>query len=475
MRGVQADGEDTPVGSDAGVGDDAEGNGGGVTGAGVTEGVNAGVNAGVEEHGGADEGRRRPLSSSNGAGGGVSAEVDTQHWGSTSGEWDAWLLPEGGPTYDDYNPDWDDPDDGPTIRPKSGGERARRGSGSSTGGGAIGVLGKLARDLVDPTHMMQSTRRTALSSGEDELLSVADFVALDSPQHPDYQRPWFTRWIPESVVPDRGLQWVISLLMVPVLVDFGARSIIVQPLMRAYVDNHPEVLRLRPTQREEAGRRLVRLRESFEFERYLLNAPGESVAARFSIRAQAPMEAPGLLDELSGGRQTGRKAFRKTGGGKDEVEKDAMSSAEDMAIRKEALRLAHFFEERNFDSLCNVIADFLAGFSLVVVLADDNRRVVRVGSSLLRNWFFDLNEQTQAFMLLLLTDVFVGYHSSDGWAALLEMLAEHFGLHVDRIGADVFIATVPVLVDVSIKFWVFTALRSRSPATGVLLEELHKQ
>lgn len=88
--------------------------------------------------------------------------------------------------------------------------------------------------------------------------------------------------------------------------------------------------------------------------------------------------------------------------------------------------------------------------------------------------FTTLNSVTQAFTLLLVTDIFCGYHSADGWDTVLKLAGEHYGImgetYEDLI--RVWIATVPVGLDVAFKFWVFKQLRTLAPTTQALLEEI---
>jgi len=88
--------------------------------------------------------------------------------------------------------------------------------------------------------------------------------------------------------------------------------------------------------------------------------------------------------------------------------------------------------------------------------------------------FFKLDSSRQAFLLLLLSDVLVGYHSSEGWATALELLSRHYGLAENSQATALFIAVVPVALDVSFKFWCFKSLRELSPDTQVILEDIDR-
>jgi hypothetical protein len=85
-----------------------------------------------------------------------------------------------------------------------------------------------------------------------------------------------------------------------------------------------------------------------------------------------------------------------------------------------------------------------------------------------------LNDNAKAFLIIVITDTFVGYHSSDGWEVLINTFSIHFGLPENRNLSLAFIATVPVFLDALLKFWVFQTLTSSSPSTAAIYDEMNK-
>ena len=84
--------------------------------------------------------------------------------------------------------------------------------------------------------------------------------------------------------------------------------------------------------------------------------------------------------------------------------------------------------------------------------------------------FIGLDAATQAFILMLVADMVVGYHSSDGWQALLAVIITHYGLdfHKFEMAVRIFVAVVPVTLDIGFKYWVFNKLRKISPSPAKL-------
>eukprot|EP00670_Eutreptiella_braarudii_P007151 CAMPEP_0174281286 /NCGR_PEP_ID=MMETSP0809-20121228/1658_1 /TAXON_ID=73025 ORGANISM="Eutreptiella gymnastica-like, Strain CCMP1594" /NCGR_SAMPLE_ID=MMETSP0809 /ASSEMBLY_ACC=CAM_ASM_000658 /LENGTH=290 /DNA_ID=CAMNT_0015374747 /DNA_START=469 /DNA_END=1341 /DNA_ORIENTATION=- len=123
----------------------------------------------------------------------------------------------------------------------------------------------------------------------------------------------------------------------------------------------------------------------------------------------------------------------------------------------------------------NTITDAIVGF-LVLIGIMTNKQKVRDFFARVGNRFLNMPNTAQAFTLLLVSDILVGYHSSDGWQTVLKVIGGHYGFdeHVLESYIAIFVATVPVSMDVAFKFWVFKELRKLSPSTQVILGELDR-
>jgi hypothetical protein len=94
--------------------------------------------------------------------------------------------------------------------------------------------------------------------------------------------------------------------------------------------------------------------------------------------------------------------------------------------------------------------------------------------SLIDRVFVGLNDATKVYLIILFTDMFVGYHSSHGWEVLLEGIAEHFGLPSDRNAIFLFIATVPVMMDATFKYLIFNYLTRKSPSAVAVYRTMNE-
>jgi hypothetical protein len=93
-----------------------------------------------------------------------------------------------------------------------------------------------------------------------------------------------------------------------------------------------------------------------------------------------------------------------------------------------------------------------------------NQKELGVLKSFLDETVYGLSDSAKAFIIILFTDMFVGFHSPHGWEVLLEGVARHFGLPANRDFIFLFIATFPVILDTIFKYWIFRYLNRISPS-----------
>ncbi|KAF4353907.1 hypothetical protein G4B88_009385 [Cannabis sativa] len=77
----------------------------------------------------------------------------------------------------------------------------------------------------------------------------------------------------------------------------------------------------------------------------------------------------------------------------------------------------------------------------------------------------NISDTGKAFLIILITDIFLGYHSESGWQTLVEIIVEHYGVEVDQATITIFICLVPVL---------FKFLPRLSPKVSNLFREMKR-
>jgi CemA family len=142
-------------------------------------------------------------------------------------------------------------------------------------------------------------------------------------------------------------------------------------------------------------------------------------------------------------------------------------------LKEKAAELAVEFKEKSNIALSNVFADLLSLVAFAFV-AFTNQQGIAAIKNLLDTIVYDLSDSAKAFIIILSTDIFVGFHSPHGWEVLLESVAIHLGLEANKSAISLFIATFPVILDTIFKYWIFRYLNRISPSAVATLKEMNE-
>ncbi|MEH2288718.1 proton extrusion protein PcxA [Nostoc sp.] len=220
-----------------------------------------------------------------------------------------------------------------------------------------------------------------------------------------------------------ALKLLVLLITVPLLTQFLSKEFIVSPILeRVRGDNITKIF-LNSDMEKEALHELHNFQEALRFE-YLLD------------------HAPSLSSEIVQDK-----------------------------IKSKAVEISEEFQRKSNGNLGNVFADLISLFSFGIVIAM-NKREILILKSFMDNIVYGLSDSAKAFLIILFTDIFVGFHSPDGWEVLLSGFADHLGLPDDRNVIFFFIATFPVILNTIFKYWIFRYLSRLSPSALATLKEM---
>ena len=133
-------------------------------------------------------------------------------------------------------------------------------------------------------------------------------------------------------------------------------------------------------------------------------------------------------------------------------------------IQKKTVDLATHYNQRSIDSLTNLFVD-LSTFGTLCLLIVVLRPQIIILKSFLIESIYSLSDTTKSFLLILVTDLLVGFHSPRGWELFLEFVLNRFGFPHNENFIFLFVATFPVLLDTVFKYWIFRYLNKISPST----------
>ncbi len=222
-----------------------------------------------------------------------------------------------------------------------------------------------------------------------------------------------------------AIRFLILLILVPVLTQQLSKEFLVKPIVaHVNTENNPQIF-LNVEMQEEAFRELETFEASLKFQNLINKAP------KFS--------------------------------------------PEDMEqrVKEKASEIAEEFRIKSHDAMSNVFADFLGLVAFAVLIATSKKEIVIV-KSFMDEIVYGLSDSAKAFILILCTDIFVGFHSPHGWEVVLEGFAGHFGLPPNQSLISLFIATVPVILDTIFKYWIFRYLSRISPSAVATLRNMNE-
>ena len=142
-------------------------------------------------------------------------------------------------------------------------------------------------------------------------------------------------------------------------------------------------------------------------------------------------------------------------------------------VRDKATEVEEEYRRRSADAIKNVFSDIFASLGFAAVLLN-SRREIAILKSFIDEIVYGLSDSAKAFVIILFTDTFVGYHSPHGWEVLLEGLSRHFGLAANRDFIFLFIATFPVILDTVFKYWIFRYLNRISPSAVATYKNMNE-
>jgi CemA family len=142
-------------------------------------------------------------------------------------------------------------------------------------------------------------------------------------------------------------------------------------------------------------------------------------------------------------------------------------------VKEKAIEIAEEFRHKSNNAISNVFADVFSLIAFAVVVATSKREIA-ILKTFIDDVVYGLSDSAKAFLIILFTDIFVGFHSPHGWEVLLEGMAEHLGLPPNHNAIFLFIATFPVVLDTIFKYWIFRYLSRLSPSALATLKEMNE-
>ena len=214
-----------------------------------------------------------------------------------------------------------------------------------------------------------------------------------------------------------SLKFILTLIIVPILTHQIAKTFVVGPVIDHFRSEHqnPSGIFLNLEMEEEAFSELKLFEEELKFKSLI-----------------------GLTPKITS----------------EEIEEQ---------VKEKATVLAEEFRNKGNNSIKNIFADLLSMASFALVIVNSKQEIV-ILKSFMDDLVYGLSDSAKAFIIILLTDIFVGFHSPHGWEVILKGISQHLGIPENQDFIFLFIATFPVILDSVFKYWIFRYLNRVSPS-----------
>ena len=258
-----------------------------------------------------------------------------------------------------------------------------------------------------------------------------------------------------------AIRLVLILIAVPLLTAQISKTLIVSPLVDSFRSPTSDEPFLNFELQEEALQELQTFKERLEFDFLLGKAPSLMSETGGDRGVETPTrETPGK--ESQANSETPKK-----------LTKPEQEELIESKLRERAEEIKLEYNRESSGAIKNIFADLfsIAAFAAILLI---RRRDVAILKSFIDDTVYGLSDSAKAFVIILFTDTFVGFHSPHGWEVLLESLSKHWGLPPNHNFIFLFIATFPVILDTIFKYWIFRYLNRISPSAVATYKNMNE-
>nr|YP_010878138.1 chloroplast envelope membrane protein [Mesoamerantha guatemalensis]WHE19934.1 chloroplast envelope membrane protein [Mesoamerantha guatemalensis] len=144
-----------------------------------------------------------------------------------------------------------------------------------------------------------------------------------------------------------------------------------------------------------------------------------------------------------------------------------------IGIYKETIQLVKTHNEYNLHIILHFSTNIISFAILSGYFFLGNEELVSL-NSWVQEFLYNLSDTIKAFSILLVTDLWIGFHSTHGWELIIGSFYNDFGLaHNDQIISGL-VSTFPVILDTIVKYWIFHYLNRVSPSLVVIYHSMNE-
>nr|YP_010286713.1 chloroplast envelope membrane protein [Scapania undulata]UKT60635.1 chloroplast envelope membrane protein [Scapania undulata] len=213
-----------------------------------------------------------------------------------------------------------------------------------------------------------------------------------------------------------SLQYIGCLIIIPLLIALFFQKCFSEPWIYNWWNNNQSQIFLTSFQEEKALEKLQEIEELFWLDQIITNSS-------FTIQSK----------NLTGG------------------------------IHQQTVKLVENYNDDSIETISHLSTDIIYFITLSSFLIFGKERLV-ILNSWVQELFYSLGDTMKAFLILLLTDLCIGFHSPHGWELVISSCLEHFGFVHNKQVISCFVSTFPVILDTVFKYLIFRHLNRISPS-----------
>lgn len=272
----------------------------------------------------------------------------------------------------------------------------------------------------------------------------------------------------------------LTLFIVPFLVNIFSKQILIEPLTEYFWNSLQEQVFLNSYQSRRAVDEMQDFKDVFLFEYLIADNPTNLNSTNINsfVTPSGEEQGPPFIFNNSNFLSTNSFEINENLSlNLDNQENKKCSKLKSVidpitefcaqsSIQKKIHQLARTYNQQSIQAITNLVGDLIT-LATIRFLFVSMKPQIFILKSFLTESLYSLSDTNKSFLLILITDLLVGYHSPKGWEVLTEMALQHYGFPEARTFILVFIGTFPVFLDTIFKYWIFRHLNRISPSTVV--------
>ena len=269
-----------------------------------------------------------------------------------------------------------------------------------------------------------------------------------------------------------SLRCLAILVCAPILVNLLVKTFVFSQVVEHLWNAHQNEIFINSYQEDRALLEMQNFSEKVFFESLLGETPaGNDVQSSLQDNVSQDTSLPSVKESSYCSPQVRDSLYGSLGGAvpyNDIVSQCRRVNPESTAMQKQfqqrATQLATVFNRESLQAIINLLGDCVT-FLTVFMLSVWMRPQIIILKSFLTESIYSFSDTSKSFLLILCTDLLVGFHSPRGWEIAIESLLRHFGLPENQDFIFLFVAAFPVFLDTIFKYWIFRYLNKISPST----------